>query len=169
MGGFWLLLLAAIGVIVIVLWLAHQWSYQLAKRRVLNRQKWGLNICCGYTDGGGVNADIICHDEALPNFVEIADVTDLPFGDKQFDTVLCSHTIEHVDDPQAMFRELRRVGQSVTIVIPPLWDIGAVLNVFEHRWIYLTFRKEHVDKLPRHIPLPLSRRVHERLGQRIKA
>ncbi len=150
------------------LWFIHFCSYTLAKVRVLRRQTWGLNICCGLTDGGGVNADIVQHAD-LPNYVPVSDVTNLPFQDKQFDTVLCSHTIEHVDDPEGMFRELRRVGQSVTIVIPPLWDIAAVLNIVEHRWIFLSFKKEHVDRLPRHIRLPGARWVQERFGQPIKA
>ena len=36
----------------------------------------------------------------LPRFQQVTDIYDLPFEDQQFDTVLCSHTIEHVDDPE---------------------------------------------------------------------
>ena len=155
-------------VVAFVLWILHEISYTMAKYRVLRRQKWDLNICCGLTDGGGTNADIMRHAE-LPHYVQVDDVYDLPFKDGEFDTVLCSHTIEHVDDPEAMYRELKRVGGSVTIVIPPLWDIAAVLNVFEHRSIFLTFRKEHVDRLPRFVPLPGARWLQQRAGQRIRA
>jgi len=152
----------------IVLWVMHYLSYGLAKHRVLKRQAWGLNICCGATDGGGVNADIVQHID-LPNFEKIDDVTHLPFVNGQFKTVLCSHTIEHVDDPSAMFAELQRVGNQVTFVLPPLWDVAAVLNIFEHRWVFLTFRKEHTDRLPRHVALPFAQWVQHRIGQRIKA
>jgi len=38
-----------------------------------------------------------------------ADLTDLPFGDAEFDLVLCSHVLEHVPDDRAGMRELARV------------------------------------------------------------
>ena len=59
------------------------------------RERWDLNICCGKTDGGGVNADIIKHAD-VPNLVVVDDIYNLPFSTNQFDNVLCSHTIEHV-------------------------------------------------------------------------
>jgi SAM-dependent methyltransferase len=151
---------------VIVLYVLNFLSYSVLKNRILERQRWGLNICCGRTDGGGVNADIAAHDR-LPNLV-IVDVYHLPFRDGHFDTVLCSHTVEHVANPSRFFDELTRVGREVTIVIPPPWDLSAVLNVFEHRWIFLSFKKAH-RTLPRHIKLPCSSFVQDRLGQRIHA
>jgi SAM-dependent methyltransferase len=33
-----------------------------------------------------------------------------PFQDNQFDYVICSHVIEHVDDPESFLREIFRVG-----------------------------------------------------------
>lgn len=142
---------------------ANYLSYFLMKRNILASQVWGLNICCGKTDGGGINADIHQHVE-LPNFQRIEDVYRLPFADKQFQSVLCSHTIEHVEDPVAFYRELKRVGEEVTLVIPPLYDIAAVLNIFEHRWIFLSFRKKH-DRLPPYVKLPLARWVQRHFGQ----
>lgn len=143
--------------------LAHFISYYLEKNRILNSQAWGLNICCGKTDGGGVNADIVQH-KALPKFNLVQDIYNLPFKDQAFETVLCSHTIEHVDQPEVFFNELQRVGQTVTIVVPPLYDIFALLNVFEHRYIFLTFKKEH-QKLPPHFALPFSKAIQARIGQ----
>lgn len=142
-------------------------SYRVLKRRILRRRRWGLNICSGKTDGGGVNADIAVHAE-LPRFVLIDSIYRLPFQDGRFETVLCSHTMEHVEDPDAFWRELNRVGRNVTIVLPPLWDLAGVLNFWEHRWIFLTFRKVH-DRLPPRIPLPLARVLQRRMGQRIHA
>lgn len=69
--------------------------------------------------------------------------------------MLCSHTLEHVENPALFYNELTRVGKEVTVVIPPLWDICAVLNIFEHKWIFLNFKKEH-KTLPKYIKLPLS-------------
>lgn len=152
----------------LTLWVPHWISYKLWKHRVLQRQKWDLNICCGFTDGGGVNADIVKHAD-LPNFVRIDDVCNLPFGDKRFKHVLCSHTIEHVDEPDEMLKELKRVGHHVTIVLPPLWDITAAINIFEHRWIFFTFKKEHTNRLPPHVRLPFARIYHKHVGQKIAA
>jgi SAM-dependent methyltransferase len=148
---------------VVYLFVAHYISYKLEKNRILNSQKWDLNICCGKTDGGGINADIFQHSD-LPNFQLVENIYDLPFKTNQFDNVLCSHTIEHVDDPEAFYRELSRVGKKVTIVVPPLYDLGAVLNIFEHQHIFLSFKKEHTD-LPSFIRLPFSKLIQEKLGQ----
>ena len=143
-------------------------SYRIMGNIIRGRlPKWDLNICCGKTDGGGINVDIVNHAD-VPNLVVVDDIYHLPFATRQFYNVLCSHKIEHVEDPERFFDELSRVADEVTLVVPPLWDLSAVLNVFEHRWIFLTFRKEH-NSLPRYIKLPFSRKVQERLGQRIRA
>ncbi|MCB9359424.1 class I SAM-dependent methyltransferase [Candidatus Woesearchaeota archaeon] len=122
-----------------------------------------MNICCGKTDGGGVNVDILKH-KRIKNFKLVKDIYRLPFKNKQFDSVLCSHTIEHVDNPEKFYRELKRVGREIIIVIPPLYDLGAVLNVFEHKWIFLSLKKKH-SKLPKYIRLPFARFIQTRLGQ----
>ena len=124
-----------------------------------------MNICCGKTDGGGVNADIVRHAD-VPRFQRIEDIYRLPFSDRHFDSVLCSHTLEHVEDPDRFYSELCRVGRQVVLVLPPLWDITAALNVFEHRWIFLTWKKVH-DRPPRRLRLPLARTLQGLLGQRM--
>ena len=157
----------AVVLVVVVLYITNLISYRYLKSRILNRQRWDLNICCGKTHGGGVNADVVSYG-ALDNFVLVDNIYHLPFTDKQFDTVLCSHTMEHVDNPDAFFAELQRVGQRVTIVLPPVWDLSAALNFLEHKWLFLTFRKEHAF-LPKHIPLPLSGTIQRLIGQRMHA
>ncbi|MDH7512894.1 MAG: methyltransferase domain-containing protein [Clostridiales bacterium] len=160
----WLLLLSCLAILSLAL---NFLSYRLLKKRILKKRKWDLNICCGKTDGGGINADIIHHTK-LPRFVLIDSIYSLPFKDHQFETVLCSHTLEHVEDPVGFYKELTRVGKQITIVLPPLWDFAGVLNVFEHRWIFLTLKKVHT-RLPAHVRLPLSRTVQRILRQRIRA
>ena len=142
---------------------SHFISYRLLKTRILKSQKWDLNICCGQTDGGGINADIVPQED-VPRFLLTRDIYHLPFENGQLDSVLCSHTIEHVDDPERFFQELKRVGKQVTIVIPPLYDITAALNVFEHKYLFLSFKKVH-HQLPRHIRLPFAASIQRRLGQ----
>lgn len=145
-------------------WLSYRVMGGIIRGR---RQVWDLNICCGKTDGGGVNVDIVQHAE-IPNLVVVDDIYRLPFPSNQFGHTLCSHTIEHVEDPEAFFSELQRVSREVTLVVPPLWDLSAVLNLFEHRWVFLTFRKEH-HTLPPHLPLPFARHLQEKVGQKIRA
>jgi SAM-dependent methyltransferase len=160
-------LLAAVLAITAVIVFLHWYSYGYLKRAIVRRRRWDLNICCGSTDGGGVNADIVQHSE-LPNFVHVENIYRLPFADGQFDTVLCSHTAEHVDYPARFDRELRRVANEVVYVLPPIWDLAAALNIREHRWLFLTLRKVHY-RLPPRIPLPFARRLQARIGQKITA
>jgi ubiquinone/menaquinone biosynthesis C-methylase UbiE len=49
----------------------------------------------------------------------VADVTQLPFEDKSFDTVVCAHTLEHVSDIQLALSEVRRVCKHRLIVVIP--------------------------------------------------
>ncbi|MEM7611411.1 MAG: methyltransferase domain-containing protein [Pseudomonadota bacterium] len=160
----WLALAVTLVAIIVFL---HWYSYGHLKSQIAASRRWDLNICCGNVDGGGVNADIVRHND-LPNFVCLSNIYSLPFADKEFETVLCSHTAEHVDDPDRFDRELRRVGREVVYVLPPLWDLAACFNVLEHRWIFLSIRKLHY-RLPRRVPLPFARRIQARLGQKIAA
>lgn len=151
---YWLYIILAFLGIAVFLNFLNWLSYTFLKNQIVTSRKWHLNICCGKTDGGGINADIVRH-ENLPHFILVKDIYHLPFKDKQFDYVLCSHTIEHIDCPQAFFRELQRVGRHITLVTPPLWDLIAVFNFLVHKWIVISFRKTHT-KLPLMIPYPLG-------------
>ncbi len=160
--------IAALILVGALLWLGNFLSYRVLKERTLGERRWDYNICCGETDGGGINADIVRH-RAVPRFELVTDVERLPHADGVFAHVLCSHTLEHVDDPAAMFRELKRVGQHVTILVPPLWDLAAALNPFEHRVIFLTFTTRHDDRLPPHLRYLPARWLQRLRGQRIVA
>jgi SAM-dependent methyltransferase len=153
--------------ITLYCFVANYLSYTLEKKKILESQKWDLNICCGKTDGGGLNVDIFMHKD-LPRFQLVGSIYNLPFENGAFESVLCSHTMEHVEDPERFFAELQRVGKTVTLVVPPLYDLAAVLNIVEHKWIFLTFRKKH-HSLPNYIQLPFALHFQERFGQRVKA
>jgi SAM-dependent methyltransferase len=152
--------------IYLLSWILNYLSYSLFKKRILERRDWDLNICCGMTDGGGINADIVPH-ARVPRMT-IVDIYNLPFKDQQFEHVLCSNTIEHSDEPERFYDELQRVAKHITVVIPPLWDISAVVNLLEHRWIFLSWKKEH-SNLPHYIKLPLARLIQNFIGQKISA
>ncbi len=58
--------------------------------------------------------------EAYPNITFInADVEKLPFADKSFDTVICTHTLEHVPNIFLAVSELRRVTKKRVIIVVP--------------------------------------------------
>ena len=54
-------LLGLIALVVFLLWLGNFISDRLIKNRVLLERDWDYNICCGTTDGGGINADVFRH------------------------------------------------------------------------------------------------------------
>lgn len=46
-------------------------------------------------------------------------LTDLPFKDKQFDTVVCTHALEHIKDKEKALSELRHVTKKTLIIVVP--------------------------------------------------
>lgn len=48
-----------------------------------------------------------------------AEITQLPFADKQFDTVVCTHTLEHIRNLPKALSEVRRVCKKKLIVVVP--------------------------------------------------
>lgn len=53
----------------------------------------------------------------------IADGSILPFKDKSFDFVICSHVLEHVDEPGNFLEEIQRVGKGGYIETPhPIYE-----------------------------------------------
>ena len=96
--------------------------------------------------------DIGCGFRAHPNASVIADVQDfsdfykkkkfikikeknLPFKDKEFDFVIASHVIEHVDDFEFFIKELERISTKGYIEIPTrLGDNLVFENKKDHIW-----------------------------------
>ncbi len=154
-----------VGALLSYTYLAHILDYKILKEKHLKSKKWDLNISCGNTNVAKINADII--ERNVPNFKLINDIYNLPFKDKEFNNVVTSHTIEHVDDPDAFLKELKRISNNVTIILPPIWDIASMFWILEHKWLFLTFKTKHEDKLPNKIKMPYEF-VHKIIGQRIK-
>ena len=51
----------------------------------------------------------------------VADITALPFAEEEFDVVLCSHVLEHVDDDRGALAEVARVlrpGGAALLLVP---------------------------------------------------
>ena len=135
------------------------------KKKYLKSERFDLNICCGNTSCSGINADIVKRD--VPRFLLIKKIYKLPFKDKQFKNIICSHALEHVKDPIKFFKELKRVSENVTILVPPLWDFGCMLNIWEHKRQFLTLTSKHENTLPKFFNLPFSKTIQNRFGQKI--
>jgi len=87
------------------------------------------------------------------------DIFNLPFEDRQFDTVTSTHTLEHVLDIPAAIRELRRVySQRLIIVVPrereSIWSFNPHFHYFPYEHSFLKYL----------LPLPDQWQI-ERIGR----
>jgi len=102
-------------------------------------KEWNvLDIGCGYS--ANKNADVICDvqdlKEVYPDkkFVKLNSHL-LPFKDKEFDFVIASHVLEHVDDPKNFISELERISQKGYIEVPTTLEDNLVFeNKKDHIW-----------------------------------
>lgn len=100
------------------------------------------------------------------------DVEDLPFKNKAFDFVFCSHLLEHVENPDKAIREITRVGKRGYLEIPRafreflmpflshLWfcDLEGKTLVFKRREKEKNFYLRSTEKFGRHFySFPLYR------------
>ena len=76
--------------------------------------------------------------------IEFVDATieKLPFADGSFDTVICTHVIEHILDYRAAIAELRRIaGRRLIIVVPrereALYSFNPHFNFFPYKHSFL--------------------------------
>lgn len=55
------------------------------------------------------NLEVVTADLNSPLADVKMDIHKMPFGDEEFDVVLCNHVLEHVDDPDVSMKEIYRV------------------------------------------------------------
>jgi ubiquinone/menaquinone biosynthesis C-methylase UbiE len=97
-----------------------------------------LDIGCGYR--ANKNATVIADIQDLSDFYKEKkfikiDSKKLPFNDKEFDFVISSHVIEHVEDFEFFIRELERVSSKGYIELPSrLGDNLVFENKKDHIW-----------------------------------
>ncbi len=97
-----------------------------------------LDIGCGYTPHN--DASVICDVQDLSNFYKdrnFVRLTDkiLPFKDKEFDFVITSHVLEHVEDVDFLIKELERVSTKGYIELPTILEDNLVFeNKKDHLW-----------------------------------
>ena len=97
-----------------------------------------VDIGCGYT--ANKNASVIADIQDLSyfykgkNFIKISGKK-LPFKDKEFDFVIASHVIEHVEDFEFFVKELERISPRGYIELPTrLGDNLVFENRNDHIW-----------------------------------
>ncbi len=78
-----------------------------------------------------------------------ADIEKLPFADRAFDTVICTHVLEHVLDIQAAIGELRRVtGRRLLVIVPLEREYRFTFNPHVHFFPYPHSFLRHVTPVP---------------------
>ena len=97
-----------------------------------------LDIGCGYN--ANKYANVICDVQDLKShysekkFVQL-ESKKLPFKDKEFDFVISSHVIEHVEDVSFFIKELERVSSKGYIELPTSLEDNLVFeNKNDHVW-----------------------------------
>jgi ubiquinone/menaquinone biosynthesis C-methylase UbiE len=76
-----------------------------------------------------------------------ADIENLPFQDNEFDTVVSTHTLEHVLDIKKAISELRRVGRKRLIIVVPKqrpynYTFDLHVHFFPYKWALLAHMTE---------------------------
>ena len=95
-----------------------------------------LNAGCGnlYWEaiyGSDVNLDN--KPRNVPRFV-LGSIEDIPYPDKYFGVVFCSHVLEHTDNWHKAYSELNRVADYIYIIVPkPIW-VSNWLNLDHKRF-----------------------------------
>ena len=104
-----------------------------------NNITWNiLDIGCGYN--ANKFAKVICDVQDLSNhyqdkkFIRLTEKK-LPFKDKEFDFVVASHVMEHVEDIDFFIKELERVSKKGYIELPTMFEDNLVFeNKKDHLW-----------------------------------
>ena len=104
-----------------------------------NNITWNiLDIGCGYN--ANKFAKVICDVQDLSNhyqdkkFIRLTEKK-LPFKDKEFDFVVASHVMEHVEDIDFFIEELERVSKKGYIELPTKLEDNLVFeNEKDHLW-----------------------------------
>jgi SAM-dependent methyltransferase len=114
-------------------------SKSYIQKDLSSNQSWNiLDIGCGY--GANMYASVICDVQDLskyyPNkkFVKLSEKK-LPFKDQEFDFVIASHVMEHVEDIEYFIKELERVSKKGYIELPTKLEDNLVFeNKKDHLW-----------------------------------
>lgn len=132
--------------------IAHYYKFKHRLVRLLRgfklRPEWVV-LDVGSGDSPFPPADVLCEkfpfDDrerdgafAYDRPVVIGDIEALPFKDKSFDFIYCSHVLEHTEHPDLAIKELMRVGRRGYIEVPSAYNEKTVVSKAGHYW-YVDF------------------------------
>ena len=117
-------------------------SIKHLNRIIKDNPRWKvLDIGCGYR--AHPSASVIADVQDLSSyykerkFIKINEKK-LPFKDKEFDFIIASHVIEHVEDFEFFIKELERISAKGYIELPSrLGDNLVFENKTDHLWWFL--------------------------------
>ena len=90
-------------------------------------------------------------------FIE-ADGENLPFGDNEFDYVICCHVLEQVENPTKFLKELSRVASKGYIEIPSLTG-EFLIPKNSHRWVTLELENKLI--LTEKVNIGMDKQKHD--------
>ena len=109
------------------------------EKKLLLNPNWNiLDIGCGYNANS--LATVVCDVQNLSEyykdkkFIQLNEKK-LPFKDNEFDFVIASHVMEHVEDVEFFIKELERVSMQGYIELPTMLEDNLVFeNKKDHLW-----------------------------------
>ena len=114
-------------------------SIESINKKLKENSSWNiLDIGCGYT--ASQYANTVADVQDLSNFYKnkkFIKITEkkLPFRDNEFDFVITSHVIEHVEDFEFFIHEIERISKQGYIELPTrLGDNIVFENLKDHIW-----------------------------------
>tara|TARA_B100000579_G_scaffold367024_1_gene327185 strand:+ start:5689 stop:6306 length:618 start_codon:yes stop_codon:yes gene_type:complete len=117
-------------------------SINIVNKTLETNSSWKvLDIGCGYT--ANKNANTIADVQDLSNFYKdknfvIIKNDTLPFKDKEFDFVIASHVIEHVENFEFFIKELERISSKGYIELPTRFADNLIFeNKNDHIWWFV--------------------------------
>ncbi len=73
------------------------------------------------------------------------------FSDNQFEFVMCSHVIEHLENPNLVIMELKRICSGILIIICPIekkfkWGMNYHINFFSKKQFFIKFLEKILNE-----------------------
>ena len=114
-------------------------SINIINQKLNDNPNWNvLDVGCGYT--ANKYANVVADVQNLSDFykdkkfIRIKEKK-LPFRDNEFDFVITSHVIEHIEDFQFFIKEIERILKQGYIELPTrLGDNLVIENLKDHIW-----------------------------------
>jgi len=119
--------------------LLRRTSINIINQKLNDNPNWNvLDVGCGYT--ANKYANVVADVQNLSDFykdkkfIRIKEKK-LPFRDNEFDFVITSHVIEHIEDFQFFIKEIERISKQGYIELPTrLGDNLVIENLKDHIW-----------------------------------